>query len=201
MKIAVYGDEELLEELMSSRSEHQWIHINKAASLPETEADAFFILCEDLPQEAHAITRPVFLGSMLHTLKELACGPNIIRFNAWPGFINKPLWEVAGPVSNTDKTIMEALGKEYLITSDIKGFTTPRVIAMIINEAFYALEADVSTQQEIDTAMKLGTNYPLGPFEWLEEIGGSKVLALLQELEKENIRYAPAPELTASFSA
>ena len=45
---------------------------------------------------------------------------------------------------------------------------------MIINEAFLALQEGVSTKEEINTAMKLGTNYPLGPFEWVEKIGPYK---------------------------
>ncbi len=44
-------------------------------------------------------------------------------------------------------------------------------MAMIINEAWHALAEEVSTKNEIDTAMKLGTNYPYGPFEWAEKIG------------------------------
>jgi 3-hydroxybutyryl-CoA dehydrogenase len=49
----------------------------------------------------------------------------------------------------------------------------------------------VSVEKEIDTAMKLGTNYPYGPFEWGEKIGLGKVVSLLEVLEKEQIRYKP----------
>ena len=55
---------------------------------------------------------------------------------------------------------------------------------MIVNEAFIALKEDVSTKNEIDTAMKLGTNYPYGPFEWCEKIGREKIRSLLQQLSK-----------------
>src|ERR1700710_2457559 len=46
-----------------------------------------------------------------------------------------------------------------------------RVVAMIINEAYYALDAGVSSKESIDLAMKLGTGYPYGPFEWADRIG------------------------------
>ena len=55
------------------------------------------------------------------------------------------------------------------------GFITARVIAMIINEAFFALQENVSSKEEIDTAMRLGTNYPYGPFEWTKLIGIDKI--------------------------
>jgi 3-hydroxybutyryl-CoA dehydrogenase len=54
------------------------------------------------------------------------------------------------------------------------------------------LEEGVSTKEEINTAMKLGTNYPFGPFEWGEQIGISEVKALLEKLTTVNARYQPA---------
>ena len=78
---------------------------------------------------------------------------------------------------------------------DLPGFVAPRVVCMIINEAYLALEEGVSTKAEIDTAMKLGTAYPFGPFEWAEKIGIKKVAGLLQRLALEDKRYQPAPLL------
>jgi 3-hydroxybutyryl-CoA dehydrogenase len=63
---------------------------------------------------------------------------------------------------------------------------------MIINEAYFALEEKISTKGEIDTAMKYGTNYPFGPFEWAEKIGLRRVAALLQRLQLESGRYVPS---------
>ena len=74
---------------------------------------------------------------------------------------------------------------------DIAGFITPRIVVSIINEAHIALEEKVSNETEIDTAMKLGTNYPYGPFEWNELIGPEKVYNLLDALSKEHERYRP----------
>jgi len=64
---------------------------------------------------------------------------------------------------------------------------------MIINEAYFALGDKVSTKDEIDTAMKLGTNYPYGPFEWSRKIGLKNVYQLLSVLSKEDHRYIAAP--------
>ena len=56
-----------------------------------------------------------------------------------------------------------------------------RVLVSIINEALWAKCEGVASEQDIDTAMKLGTNYPKGPFEWVELVGMDKVLELLDE--------------------
>ena len=63
---------------------------------------------------------------------------------------------------------------------------------MIINEAYFAVEDNVSSKTEIDTAMKLGTNYPHGPFEWAGLIGNKNILALLQQLYVTDRRYKPS---------
>lgn len=66
---------------------------------------------------------------------------------------------------------------------------------MIINEAYFTLGESVSSENEIDIAMKLGTNYPYGPFEWARLIGLRNIHSLLEKLTQEDIRYLPAPRL------
>lgn len=62
------------------------------------------------------------------------------------------------------------LGKKGVEHADIKvGFHYPRVISMIINEAFFALEENLALKKDIDLAMKFGVNYPIGPIEWGEK--------------------------------
>ena len=70
-----------------------------------------------------------------------------------------------------------------------------RILATIINEAYYTWEEEVSTREEIDIAMKLGTNYPMGPFEWGRRIGLEKVADLLTVLSRNNSRYTPSNSL------
>jgi 3-hydroxybutyryl-CoA dehydrogenase len=91
--------------------------------------------------------------------------------------------------------IFRGLDWEYLLVPDIVGMITPRVIAMIINEAYFALHDGVSSEEEIDIAMRLGTNYPYGPFEWSRKIGIAKVYDLLMQLSQIDQRYSPAPLL------
>lgn len=76
-------------------------------------------------------------------------------------------------------------------------FHYPRSIAMIINEAYFALGEDLATAEAIDLAMKNGVNYPLGPVEWGEKIGLHYVAQLLEELNTitRDERYRLSTEL------
>jgi 3-hydroxybutyryl-CoA dehydrogenase len=62
---------------------------------------------------------------------------------------------------------------------------------MIVNEAYFALEANVSTKHDIDVAMKLGTNYPYGPFEWGKKIGLQEIYNLLTTLSTIDKKFTP----------
>ena len=70
---------------------------------------------------------------------------------------------------------------------------------MIINEAFFALGEGVSTMEEINLAMKLGTNCPYGPFEWEEKIGLQNIYRLLHKLSATDKRYSIAPLLKKKY--
>jgi 3-hydroxybutyryl-CoA dehydrogenase len=65
-------------------------------------------------------------------------------------------------------------------------------VSAIINEAYLTLQEKVSSKEDIDIAMKLGTNYPMGPFAWATAIGVKNVYALLHKLAADQPRYTPA---------
>ena len=67
-------------------------------------------------------------------------------------------------------------------TRSFFGFHFPPIIATIINEAFFALEDNLATREDIDRAMKYGTNYPKGPFEWLDSVPPKYIRRLLDEM-------------------
>ena len=73
----------------------------------------------------------------------------------------------------------------------------PRTIAMVINEAAFALQESIASAADIDTAMQLGTNYPKGPLAWCDEIGAYTICAILEALQVEygHGRYKIAPTL------
>ncbi len=160
------------------------------------EADFFFDFCYDSEHTHGNIFikgRLVFANSVITTSREFKY-PNYVRINGWNGFIEKETWELAA-ASDEMRTwaeqAMNALGWKYTWVPDEPGMIAPRIIAMIINEAYFGLMDKISTKAEIDIAMKLGTNYPYGPFEWSEKIGLKHIYSLLKKLSADDARYAP----------
>ena len=120
---------------------------------------------------------------------------NFIRINGWPGFWQRNIAECAAKNSTIRSLAEEAisvLGKKIEWTPDIPGFISARIVSAMINEAYFALGEGISSKEEIDLAMKTGTNYPYGPFEWAERIGLQEVHRLLKSLESCGDRYRPA---------
>ncbi|HEX8959113.1 MAG TPA: 3-hydroxyacyl-CoA dehydrogenase family protein, partial [Solirubrobacterales bacterium] len=75
----------------------------------------------------------------------------------------------------------------------------PRLVAQIANEAAFALEEEVGSTADMDTAMRLGFNWPLGPLELTGLIGAERAVALLEELyERHGAAYRPAPRLATA---
>jgi len=143
---------------------------------------------------------PFFINAVEETTATI--GNGIIRINAWPGMLKRELLEVA--IAETDQEIiveevMKLLGWKYIIVPDIPGMITARVICSIINEAYYTFGDGISSKEEIDIAMKLGTSYPFGPFEWAELIGIDKIVSLLRRLSIESSRYDVAPSLLVDY--
>jgi 3-hydroxybutyryl-CoA dehydrogenase len=78
----------------------------------------------------------------------------------------------------------------------------PRLIAQVANEAAFALEEEIGSPVDMDTAMRLGFNWPRGPLELTELIGADRAVALLEELRQEHGEaYRPAPRLLAAAAA
>jgi len=125
-------------------------------------------------------------------------GHGFIRINGWNTFLKRKVMEAACPdiqVRKKADELFAGFGRKIEWVADIPGFVTPRVIASIINEAFFALQENVSSREDMDTAMKLGTNYPYGPFEWADRIGLMRIYDLLDTLGRQHARYLPAPLL------
>ena len=168
--------------------------------LLDIEADAVFdLVFNDTDMSANEFLEQtlVFANAVNCTCIDIG-RENYVRMNAWEGFLKRPLVEIAGNNDEYNMTAaktLNALGWKYVWTADDPGFISARIIAMIINEAYYALQENVSTKEQIDVAMKLGTNYPFGPFEWSEKIGIDKIHGLLRKLSMENTRYTIAQML------
>jgi 3-hydroxybutyryl-CoA dehydrogenase len=185
----------------------EWLlrHSNNGIELLWTDnnipsADAYFDLTfEEYGAAFDKISdKPVFINAVVDTLNELPS--NVSRINGWKGCLQKEISEVV--FRNDDaKNILDSLGWKYREVPDVPGMIAARTISMIINEAYFALGDEVSSKEEIDTAMKLGTNYPYGPFEWSRIIGLHNIYRLLKKLSSTDNRYRPAPALEQELKA
>jgi 3-hydroxybutyryl-CoA dehydrogenase len=113
-----------------------------------------------------------------------------------------PLVEIVRGLETNDETadvirrVAETMGKETVVVNEFPGFVTSRISALVGNEAFYMLQEGVGTAEEIDKAIKLGLNYPMGPFELGDLVGLDTRLNNLKYLhEKLGEKYRPAPLL------
>lgn len=139
----------------------------------------------------------ILTDAVTPTLADLGADPRLVRINGWNTFLQRPLAEVVAPevcLPLLDE-FFKAWKKSFVLLPDVPGMPSARIVSMIVNEAYFALGEGVSTIESIDTAMKLGTNYPFGPFEWCDLIGPGRILRLLERLAEDNPRYAIAPLL------
>jgi 3-hydroxybutyryl-CoA dehydrogenase len=81
--------------------------------------------------------------------------------------------------------LREITGRPVEIVEDRIGLVAPRVLAMVINEAAFAVMEGVASPADIDTAMRLGTSYPVGPLAWADAIGHDTVVRILDALHAE----------------
>ena len=98
--------------------------------------------------------------------------------------------------------VARRMGKETVVVKESPGFITSRINAMIGNEAFLILQEGVATAADIDKAVKLGLNHPMGPFEMADLVGLDTRLAVLEFLHKSlGEKYRPAPLLVEHVKA
>jgi 3-hydroxybutyryl-CoA dehydrogenase len=150
------------------------------------------------------IERPGFLAVCLESgsLNSLAPRADAVGYLALPNLESASLVELTRGEATSAETagaaeaFFASLGKHVEWVGDAPGLVLGRIVAQLVNEAHFALDADIASAEDIDTAMRLGFNYPRGPFEWREAIGAPRLLGMLDalhtELGEERYRAAPA---------
>jgi len=91
--------------------------------------------------------------------------------------------ETSDETMATLQAVGERMGKECVVVNESPGFVTSRINALIGNEAFRMLESGVATAADIDKALKLGLNHPMGPFEMVDLVGLDIRLGVLRHLQ------------------
>ena len=202
MNVAVITTGELKEEFFSKNilNGTNVCIVNGPQHVPADSSIVFDLLFENTRERISLLKkflpRPVFINAVTDTLAVI--GQPFIRINAWPTFLKRHITEMSA-LPEQEKVVQDVckqLGWDYKLVPDITGMISARIISTIINEAYYTLNEGVSTRDEIDIAMKTGTNYPYGPFEWSKKIGLKNIYDLLHQLSKENILYEVSTLLT-----
>ncbi|MBR9861444.1 3-hydroxyacyl-CoA dehydrogenase [bacterium] len=192
MKIGVKGQEAQLEELKLLFSNGVELVPLKSNNLDDLEV--FFDLdFDDNPELIEYYSQRsgilVFVGAVKVQL-EAICAEfggmpqcDLIGINSLPGFINRSLMECTCLNESAQANAIKFLKQHNIDASFVRsrvGMVTPRVICMIINEAFFTVQEGTAGVEDIDLGMKLGTAYPQGPFEWKDKIGIQNVYETLE---------------------
>lgn len=218
MNILVIGEQINLEETKAKFGDGH----NYTFERDHREAERFvqgsdlvidFILDEDPFQVEIYADKPnskVFVNTAKVSLAELSNLANhnlkskLFGFNGLPTFLNRTVLEASVLKPEDESQLAEVcktLNTEYLLVDDRVGLVTPRIICMIINEAYYTAEEGTATREDIDLSMKLGTNYPFGPFEWCQRIGVKHVYELLEAVYEDthDERYKICSQLKKEY--
>ncbi|MCI0751871.1 MAG: 3-hydroxyacyl-CoA dehydrogenase family protein [Flammeovirgaceae bacterium] len=198
MKILIIGEPENVTELKARVGEHHQYTVESDHRLAEKfihgQDVVFDFLIDENPAHIEVYIEKAgtfFFNAVKISLAELSnlaehrLKSSIFGFNGLPTFLNLPKMEVS-VLQKNDTAVLEKicreLNTEFLLTDDRVGMVTPRVICMIINEAYYTVQEGTASREDIDLAMKLGTNYPYGPFEWCQRIGVRHVYEVLDAM-------------------
>ncbi len=219
MKIFVRGEKLQTEELQKKLStvSCEWTIIDDT-NLSQVDLNVFDVIFDldfdehpaQLKFYANLKDKPVFLcavktqlAAAVHAFgRTVDC--KLFGVNLLPTFINRSLFEVSvydkKDVSVLENT-MKKLNADFQLVEDRVGMVTPRIIFMIINEACYTVQEGTANIKDIDTSMKLGTNYPFGPFEWADKIGIRHIYETLDALynDSRDERYKICPLLKTKF--
>jgi 3-hydroxybutyryl-CoA dehydrogenase len=217
MKILIIGEQANFEECREKLGHHHSYscvgdHREAEKFLDANDLTFDFIIDEE-PHEFEMYTGKtitVFLNSCKISLRELTHSVDhqmsctIFGFNGLPTLFNRPVLELAvwrqKDLMPLQK-ICEDLGTGFMVVDDRVGLVTPRVVAMIINEAYYTVQEGTASRDDIDMAMRSGTNYPYGPFEWSRRIGIKHVFELLEAVyeDTKDERYKICPLLKKEY--
>jgi 3-hydroxybutyryl-CoA dehydrogenase len=219
MHIAITGKESSIAALVAGLSSGVNITKIDANHIPKSSLSHFDAVI-DVDIEAHPSllvhyaeqNGPLyFLGYCFTRLEELCLQAGItphtgfIGMCNFPGMLDRKVLELSDPFG-ADRAlaseVVRYLGFDHpeWVHSRV-GFVSPRIICMIINEAFYTVQEGTASREDVDQAMKLGTNYPKGPFEWCREAGIKSVYRLLHAMYEDTHeeRYKICPLLKTEF--
>ena len=213
-----------LGKVTNSEADAAFKRIEFANGVADAARDADLII-EAVPEEMAAkidifiqldkVSRPAtILASNTSSLSvtEIASvtsrAPKIVGMHFFNPVHKMKLLEIVRALETDDDTITTAvevahrMKKEPVVIKESPGFITSRINAMIGNEAFYMLQEGIASAEDIDKALKLGLNHPMGPFELVDLVGLDTRLHILEYLHQSlGDKYRPCPLLSQYVKA
>lgn len=220
MKILALGSANRLSEFQEIISEKDSLSTASYAEIKDKPEDYFnpFELIADLnldefPEQIHLyknLTGKLILGcavkkSLAEICKRITSKECFMAGVNWlPGFIHRKMLEVSFHDEKSKEKFIEINHQLHWGWKEVKdsvGMVTPRIIAMLINEACFTLEAETASKPDIDKGMKLGTAFPFGPFEWADRIGVKDIYETLCAIQNahQDTRYNISPLLKLMY--
>jgi 3-hydroxybutyryl-CoA dehydrogenase len=150
-------------------------------------ADVIEALDAQLPPET-AIFVDAYATDLRALAKRLNHPERIVGYGILSTLEHQRTVEIVDADETSDDTLelaqelFESMGCGVVLVEDRAGLFLGRTVGSIVNEAVYAVQDEIATPQDVDLAMRLGTNYPRGPIEWGQEIGGDRIARILQRL-------------------
>lgn len=213
-----------LGKVSSSDADSAFKRIEYATGVADAARDADLII-EAVPEEMESkveiftqldkFSRPnTILASNTSSLSvteiaSVTCrAPKIVGMHFFNPVHKMKLLEIVRALETDDDTIATAvevarrMKKEPVVIKESPGFITSRINAMIGNEAFYMLQEGIASAEDIDKALRLGLNHPMGPFELVDLVGLDTRLHILEYLHKSlGDKYRPCPLLSQYVKA
>jgi 3-hydroxybutyryl-CoA dehydrogenase len=157
----------------------------------------------------------IVLATNTSSISITAIGASVTRPDRVIGmhFMNPPpvmkLVEIIRGLATADATyeitraLAERLGKQTVVSRDIPGFIVNRVLMPMLNEACFVLFEGIASVEDLDVAIHLGLNHPMGPFALMDLIGLDTTLAILEVMHRElgDPKYRPCPLLRQYVAA
>ena len=143
MQLAVLATDEQWNELAIDTAGVEWVRATTPFAFTAYNAAAFFILIENAVTDFSTTEKPVFINSVTAALQQLGTPQNVLRINGWHSFLQRAVWEVSGEIPIAAATILQQINKKAISVKDEPGFIADKAVAMIINEAYFALGDNV----------------------------------------------------------
>ncbi|HWJ47245.1 MAG TPA: 3-hydroxyacyl-CoA dehydrogenase NAD-binding domain-containing protein [Candidatus Udaeobacter sp.] len=213
-----------LNKVTASAADAAFRRLEYAGSVEEAAREADLVI-EAVPEEMESkieiftlldkICRPTTIlasNTSSLSLTEIASvtyrAKNCVGMHFFNPVHKMKLLEIVRALETDEDTLATAvevgkrMGKEVVVIKESPGFITSRINAMIGNEAFYMLQEGIASAADIDKALRLGLNHPMGPFELVDLVGLDTRLSILDYLHKSlGEKYRPAPLLVQYVKA